>query len=347
MLAKSPDDRFQTPPEVQDAVETIATGLASEFGTVPERIVAEADPGNNKSGDDGPSQKESAVAAEPVQLATFTSPVFDSYLGVQVGAQVGGRYRLLEEEREGNGGRLFLVQDEQASGGESPEVGLKLLHPGITADPALIDLLENEIGVIRQATHQNLVRYFRLERDAPGPFLLREWVHGFLLYDLLRWGRSLSAAELEILLGPLAATLDFVSDNGLGLVDVSVRKIMVACPKEIAREDFQALAIGNAQDWKRCTLKLNPLSLAPLLFRSRNGWDRQTVVPSSRVVSMTQAEAGIRGSKAVRLYGRLVYQLLSGHASTRYDPQTYTHCRNSIRTGMKPCAAHASLSVRA
>jgi len=287
------------------------------------------------------------VAAEPVQLATFTSPLFDSYLGVQVGAQVGGRYRLLEEEREGNGGRLFLVQDEQASGGESPEVGLKLLHPGITADPALIDLLENEIGVIRQATHQNLVRYFRLERDAPGPFLLREWVHGFLLYDLLRWGRSLSAAELEILLGPLAATLDFVSDNGLGLVDVSVRKIMVACPKEIAREDFQALAIGNAQDWKRCTLKLNPLSLAPLLFRSRNGWDRQTVVPSSRVVSMTQAEAGIRGSKAVRLYGRLVYQLLSGHASTRYDPQTYTHCRNSIRTGMKPCAAHASLSVRA
>jgi serine/threonine protein kinase len=324
MLAKSPDDRFQTPPEVQDAVETIATRLASDFGTVPERVVAEADPGNNKSGDDGPSQKESAVAAEPVQLATFTSPLFDSYLGVQVGAQVGGRYRLLEEEREGNGGRLFLVQDEQASGGESPEVGLKLLHPGITADPALIDLLENEIGVIRQATHQNLVRYFRLERGAPGPFLLREWVHGFLLYDLLRWGRSLSAAELEILLGPLAATLDFVSDNGLGLVDVSVRKIMVACPKEIAREDFQALAIGNAQDWKRCTLKLNPLSLAPLLFRSRNGWDRQTVVPSSRVVSMTQAEAGIRGSKAVRLYGRLVYQLLSGHASTRDDPQTYT-----------------------
>ena len=49
MLAKSPDDRFQTPPEVQDAVETIATQLASEFGTVPERIVAEVDPENNKS----------------------------------------------------------------------------------------------------------------------------------------------------------------------------------------------------------------------------------------------------------------------------------------------------------
>ena len=43
--------------------------------------------------------------------------------------------------------------------------GLKLLHPGITADPALLDLLENEIGVIRQATHSHLVHYFQLERS--------------------------------------------------------------------------------------------------------------------------------------------------------------------------------------
>jgi serine/threonine protein kinase len=324
MLAKSPNERFQTPQELQDAVEAVAARLASEFGTVLERIVAEAVPQKSESGIDGALQAEPAAPAEPVLLRTLASPLFDSYLGVEIGAVIGTRYRLMEESREGNGGRFFLARDEKAAAGESSEVGLKLLHPGITADPALTDLLENEIGVIRQATHPNLVRYFRLERGTPGPFLVREWVHGFLLYDLLRWRRSLSATELQILLGSLAATLDFVSDNGLGLVDVSVRKILVACPKEIAREDFAALAKGTAQDWKRCTLTLNPLSLAPLLFRSRNGWDRQTVVPTSRVLSMTQAEAGIRGSKAVRLYGRLLYELLSGHAPIRDgDPQKY------------------------
>jgi predicted Ser/Thr protein kinase len=324
MLAKNPDDRFQTPQELQDAVEKVSTGLAYEFGTVPERIAAEADPEKDKSPQDGESERESPVAAEPVLLATLASPLFDSYLGVQIGSELEGRYRLVEEEQEGNGGRLFLARDEKASGGQSAEVGLKLLHPGISADPALIGLLGNEIGVIRQATHQNLVHYFRLERGVVGPFLVREWVHGFLLYDLLRWGRSLKAAELQVLIGPLAGALDFVSDNGLGLVDVSVRKILVVCPKDIERADFQAFAKGEAQNWKRCTPKLNPLSLAPLLFRSRNGWDRQTVVPTSRVLSMTQAEAGIRGSKAVRLYGRLVYELLSGHASTRGASQKYT-----------------------
>jgi hypothetical protein len=40
---------------------------------------------------------------------------------------------------------------------------------------------------------------------------------------------------------------------------------------------------------------------------------------------MTQAQAGIRGSKAVRLSGRLAYELLSGHAPSRdADPQKYT-----------------------
>jgi serine/threonine protein kinase len=321
MLAKSPNDRFQTPEELQDAVEAVAARLASEFGTVPERIVAKAEAEKKESGSNGALQVEPPATSEPLLAATLASPLFDSYLGMEVGAVVGSRYRLLEESREGNGGRFFLARDEHAAAGESPEVGLKLLHPGITADPALIDLLANEIGVIRQATHPNLVRYFRLERSPP--FLVREWVHGFLLYDLLRWRRSLRATELAILLGPLAATLDFVADNGLGLVDVSVRKIFVACPKEIAREEFAALARGNAQEWNECTLKLNPLSLAPLLFRSRNGWDRQTVVPTSRVLSMTQAEAGIRGSKAVRLYGRLVYELLSGHSLARGDSQTY------------------------
>ena len=323
MLAKDPNDRFQTPEELQDAVEEVAERLASDFGLVPERIVAEGVPRKYESADTDALQVDPHAPAEPLQLATLASPIFDGYLGIEVGAVIGSRYRLLEESREGNGGRFFLARDEQAAAGEPSEVGLKLLHPALPADPSLLDLLENEIEVIRRATHPNLVRLFRLERSTPCPFLVREWIHGFLLFDLLRWRRSLNAPELHVLLGPLAPALDFVSNNGLGLVDVSVRKILVVCPKEIAGGDFRDLARGKAQGWNRCTLKLNPLSLAPLLFRSRNGWDRQTVVPTSRVLSMTQAGIGIRGSKAARLYGRLIYELLSGHplAGHRHETQ--------------------------
>lgn len=134
----------------------------------------------------------------------------------------------------------------------------------------------------------------------------------------------MTSQHLFRLLEPLAATLDFVASRGLGLVDVSIRKILIVCPADIKPERFQALAIGDSDEWNRCELKLNPLCLAPLIFRERNGWNRQTIIPTSQVLSMTQAEAGIRGTKAVRLYGRLVYQILSGRGYVRSGTATYT-----------------------
>jgi TPR repeat protein/serine/threonine protein kinase len=321
MLRKDRNERFQTPVELQEAVEAVAAELASEFGAVPERLAADV----GKTWWAARATSAMERQAEPVLLTAPASSSFDRYLTVEVGALAADRYRLVSEEREGNGGRLFHAKDERAMTGQLNEVGLKLVHPGIAADPALLDLLENEIGVIRQATHPHLIRYWRVERGSPGPWLVRDWVHGFLLFDLLRWRHSLRADELLVLLGPLAATLDFVSNQGLGLVDVSVRKILVACPPEATVGKSSEFARGAVREWSGCRLLLNPLSLAPLLFRSRNGWDRQTIVPASRVLSMTGAEAGIRGRKAVRLYGRLVYELLSGHASIRdANSQKYT-----------------------
>ena len=322
MLAKSPDERFQTPQELQEAAEAATVKLTSEFRAVPELLSVTV--GTNPLPAEAEPAREHQAA--PVLLTPPTSSLFDKYLAIEVGTLAANRYRLVSEEREGNCGRFFQAKDEKPTEGQPSKVGLKLLHPGIASQPALIDLLENEIGVIRQATHPHLVRYWGLERGgAPGPWLVREWVHGFLLYDVLRWRQSLRPIELLALLGPLASTLDFVSGQGLGLVDVSVRKILVACPPEIAPEDFSEFAHSDVRDWSRCRLLLNPLSLAPLLFQSRNGWDRQTIVPASRVLSVTQAQAGIRGSKAVRLCGRLIYELLSGHANVRSaDPQRYT-----------------------
>jgi parallel beta-helix repeat protein len=316
MLEKKPEDRFQNPEELQEAIEKAAVQISAEFDAVAQPIVPEPADQLTSAEPVGRDRDQSVRQAQdedklPVQATD--SPLLDEYLKVEERALVANRYRLVAEEREGNGGRLFRAQDEQAKPGQPSAVALKLLHPGITSDPTLLNLLENEIGVIHQATHPHLVRYDALERT--GPCLIREWVHGFLVYDLLRWRRALNATELILLVDRLAATLDFVAGKGLGLVDVSVRKLLVECPPSV--REFESLAKGDARGWAECTLKLNPLSLAPLLYRSRNGWDRQTIVPATRVLSVTQAETGIRGAKAVRLYGRLIYELLSGRAPAR------------------------------
>ena len=325
MLEKRPEDRFQTPEELQEATEQAAKQLSEQFNAVPERIAPLPTP----SQDGLSSGKE---PSEPVALRTVDLPLLDAYLAVETGRLFNNRYQLVAEEREGNGGRLFQARDEKAPPTQNSVVAIKLLHPGIAADSTLLDLIENELGVINKAVRPHLVRYHRLERDASGPYLVREWIHGFLLYDLLRWRRSLKATELVSLLEPLAITLDFVAGQGLGLVDLNVRKLLFACPDHV--RDFEALAKTDAREWTQCTLKLNPLSLAPLLFKSRNGWDLQTIVPASRVLSLTQAEAGIRGTKAVRLYGKLIYELLSGRPQTRNgDPDKYAPLPELDQTG--------------
>jgi serine/threonine protein kinase len=314
MLEKKPEDRFQTPEELQEAVEKAMAQLSTQVNSSPEQVAVRP----ASEGVPAPSGQEPAAG-----LPIIDSPEFGGYLQPEVGMLIGNRYRLLVEEREGNGGRLFVAGDEQDHSIQPAKLALKLLHPAVIEDPSLIDLLENEVGVIQRASHPGLVGYLKLERSEPGAYLVREWVHGFLLYDLLRWRRSLKAPDLPLLLESLAGILDFVAGQGLGLVDVSVRKLIVACPKEV--EDFEALAKGNPQTWSQCALKLNPLSVAPLLFRSRNGWDRRTIVPASNVLSMTQAGAGLHGTKAVRLYGRLLYELLSGRAPERKDGQPHQY----------------------
>jgi serine/threonine protein kinase len=320
MLAKNPEERPQSPQELQTAVLAAAARLATEFNAVPERIPVEA------AREELPPDRtfEWDGAGEPEQLYTIASPLFDGYLSLELGSLVGDRYRLVEEEREGTGGRFFLAQDEKSTGGKPFQVGLKIVHPGVIADPGLLDLMENELGVIGRSPHPHVVKYVGLERKYQTPFIIREWVHGFLMYDLLRWRGSFRAAELQILLEPLAATLDFVSGQGFGLVEVSVRKILVACPEDLHPDRFADFARRDVHEWNHCTLKLNPLSIAPLLYRRRANRPQQTLVPTSQVLSLTQAEAGVRGIKVVRLYGRLVYELLSGHAPVRGDSQRYS-----------------------
>lgn len=59
------------------------------------------------------------------------------------------------------------------------QVALKLVHPDVAS--RFSDLLKDEIDVIKGASHPNLLVYSGLESATSGLFIVREWVHGFLL----------------------------------------------------------------------------------------------------------------------------------------------------------------------
>ena len=239
-LKKKPADRFQTPEELEKAIDKAAKTLLTKFGAIPEPLSLEPDADVEVV---SPSESEA-----PAALTACQSLSFANYAKVQAGTLLGGRYRLLVEQREGNAGRLFLARDESPESHQPGELGIKLLHPTISGDLRTVDLIENELQVLTRAPHPNLMQYFSLERSPEGAYLVRERVNGFVLYEFLRWRRSLKAMEIFFLLDPLADTLDFLGDKGTGLLEVSVRKFFLQCPRVI--QDFQALARGTASEWR-------------------------------------------------------------------------------------------------
>jgi hypothetical protein len=70
MLAKNPEDRFQTPEEVQEAVEQTAARLSAEFSAIPERIVAETLPSASAA-----ALSERRIESPEAMLATLASGV--------------------------------------------------------------------------------------------------------------------------------------------------------------------------------------------------------------------------------------------------------------------------------
>jgi hypothetical protein len=134
MLAKSPDDRPKDPQALQEAIKAIEQQLAGDLWRSPEIVSAESS-GARVESPLSTSSQGSSDAAE-----TLVSPSLDVYQRVELGLLVAERYRLIEEQPEGNGGRLFLAHDEKAGSIDPAQVALKLVHPEIASQ--FLDLLK-------------------------------------------------------------------------------------------------------------------------------------------------------------------------------------------------------------
>jgi serine/threonine protein kinase/TPR repeat protein len=309
LLAKDPAKRPQSPTELEELVEQLQTNLSPEIltaGFATTRIVTEtAKPEFNQG-----------------TQSLIGSRAFQSYLAPKSHTTSDAHYLLLEEVREGIGGRLFRARDQQSI--DRREFGIKYLHPEILANDESRELVVQQVRHIQRSPHQNLVRYHSVELAAASPFLVREWVHGFSLDSLLRWKQHLEPWELSALFEPLPSLLDRVSHEQFVLLQLSVAKLFLSLPNEIPAEQFPSLVKANGTDLSTAQLKLNPLSLGRLVRStgsSSSSYGEQTVISTSRVMALKQANHNLRPKAPVQLLSHLIYESLTGHP----PPEAYLH----------------------
>jgi len=90
-------------------------------------------------------------------------------------------YRLLEEIGGGAMGRLFLAEDTRLH----RRVALKMLPPGVVADPARCKRFQRESQALATLNHPNVVTLHDVEEVDGQPFLVMEWIEGRTLEELI------------------------------------------------------------------------------------------------------------------------------------------------------------------
>jgi|GEM_PF-2030942 len=221
-----------------------------------------------------------------------------------------GRYELLHEAPPGAAGRLFEARDTQT--GEF--VALKVLKRELGPNaPERYDL-EHFYKASKACPNPRLIRYDLLALDQG--FLVREWIHGFPLIDLLRRRRELPAQEVITLLHEVPETIDAAVAADLAPTGDLLTRLFVSWDRKLPADELVRLRGVPVTEWQNFVIKLSPMSLSQVLPLS----PEETM---STIVGPLMAQAGPMLSPSAA-FAEAIYQLLGAprrsDRSRRYVP---------------------------
>ena len=230
MLAKRPEDRFQSPAELKRQIDEILGVLR----------------GNLEMATSGAG---SSAADQTLEMPAGGTSSF----GFATGELIRERYEILGRSPFDN--THFKAKDLQLN----RVVALRQLPLSLRHDTAQVELLRREIDRIKAAHHPNLLELFGLESYERGLFIVSEWIKGFSLQDLLRARRVLSWGEALRVAQPLAKVLDFAAAKELLGGHLSMRDVSIETPRP--PEDPTELQRTPLTAWPPFIIKVDPLSV--------------------------------------------------------------------------------------
>ena len=226
MLAKSPEQRIQSPADLKQRLDDLITELRGMSPT----LVVTPQPGT--AGGNGSS-------------AAFAT-----------GQVIRGRFQVLGHAPHDR--TVFKAKDVQTN----RMVALRPLSPGIHHDLGHFEAVQQEVQRVKGVHHPNVLSVYGLETYEGGAMLVSDWITGVTLQDLLRVRRELRWEETDQLLRPVANLLDFLADRQLSFHALQLRGIVVEPARPV--ENLDSLARIGVGEWPPFAVKVDPLSVGAL-----------------------------------------------------------------------------------
>jgi serine/threonine protein kinase len=232
MMAKRPEDRFQSPSDLKRELDTILSDLKGQSPTLV------------------PTRPNPAISNRSSGLATVPGT---SALGFATGQLIRNRYQIVGQSPFDM--NLFKARDFHSS----RIVALRPLPLVVGYDTVRIELLKQEIEQFRAIRHPNLIEILGLETYDHGLFIVSEWIKGFSFQELLRARRELSWVETLRIAKPLARVLDFIAESRILSGRLSLRQAFVEVPN--LTEESHELHRIPVSSWPPFIVKVDALSL--------------------------------------------------------------------------------------
>jgi serine/threonine protein kinase/TPR repeat protein len=283
MLAKDPEQRFQTPTDLRKAIEDALVQIADSPTVAAPRTLSEENFAT--------LLEDSAM---PSGMGSFETNTI-----------IAGRYRVAESLGDTNAGRLFHAYDTQ----QQREVRLIVLPPAALGDPAALTALEREVEKLANVRHPNLLGVIDFETVDRGSFLVLEWTDGFSLLDLLKARRELEADEALKLLAQAAAGVDHALSLGLNGLEFGLHQVQLHFPQAIEKEKLLRAALGT---WPAFEVKLYPLGATRDIATSQTWAGGQTMVGGAE---SSAADGGDARPRYLQALAAVVYEILGGTLS--------------------------------
>lgn len=179
------------------------------------------------------SATDKSKPTNTVEISQQTTQVIQSANSIAPGECLVGRFIIKNLQGRGRYGCVYSAYDQQLDA----VIAIKVLDKTLSQDVKKLADFKNELLLVRQLSHPNIIRVHEYYQHQDTHFLTMDWIEGSSLEDVIA-SQTLSTTDIHHIIEQLLSGLAFAQQAGVTHKDIKPENIMIDKTGRLYIADF-------------------------------------------------------------------------------------------------------------